>query len=256
MSVNPFDRSSIRIAALSNGDGARHLCCRRQVDESMMADMGLPAEKRRYTIAEYLALEERSDIRHEFHAGEMLAMSGGTFAHSRINMNFSGLLHARLKGHPCYPLDINMRVRIGRRLDYVYADTSIVCGAPQFDPDDPKKTTILNPRVVIEVLSESTESYDRGVKFELYREVPSLEEYVLVSQREPLIESFLRQPDGTWSFKPWKGLEGTVTLRSLEITVPLSEVYVGVEFESPQQGQSPPGGSSPAAPSRSASGAG
>jgi Uma2 family endonuclease len=193
--------------------------------------MGLPVEKTRYTIQEYLRFEEKATERHEFHDGEILAMSGGTYAHSRINMNVGGLLHARLKGHPCHPLDSNMRVRIPNRLRYLYPDTSILCDRPAFDPDDPKQTTITNPRLVVEVLSDSTESYDRGAKFELYRQIPSLHEYVLISQREPLVETFLRQPDGAWLFHACKGIEATVMLRSLEIKLPLTEIYAGVELE-------------------------
>lgn len=124
-----------------------------------------------------------------------------------------------------------MRVRIPRRLRYVYPDISVVCGPPEFDPDDPKKTTIINPRVIAEVLSDSTESYDRGGKFEACREIPSLHEYVLVSQHEPLVEVFLRQTEGAWLFNAWKGLETATALRSLEITLPLSEIYAGLKFK-------------------------
>jgi Uma2 family endonuclease len=193
--------------------------------------MGLPVEKHRYTIAEYLHLEEKATERHEFHEGEILAMSGGTYRHSRINMDFGIALGIRLKGHPCHPLDSNMRVRIPGRLRYLYPDISVVCGQPEFDSDDPKQTTIINPRVVVEVLSESTESYDRGAKFDLYRQIPSLQQYILVSQNQPMIETFLRQSDGAWLFNPWAGLETTLQLRALEIAIPLKEIYAGIEFE-------------------------
>ncbi len=193
--------------------------------------MTVPVEKHRHTIEEYLRLEEKALDRHEFHDGEILAMSGGTYRHSRINTNTLVELATRLKGKPCHPLDSNMRVRIALLPRYVYPDINVVCGPPEFDPADSKQTTILNPRVVVEVLSDSTESYDRGAKFELYREIPSLQEYVLVSQREPLVETFLRQADGTWLFKAWKGAESSVALRSLEVSLPLAEIYSGVEFE-------------------------
>jgi Uma2 family endonuclease len=155
----------------------------------MIAFMGLPAEKRRYTIAEYLEMEEKAVDRHEFHDGEILAMSGGTYAHSRISTNLTIMIGNLLDGHPCHPLGSDMRVRIPGQRDYIYPDISVICGEPQFDPDDPKKTTVINPRVVIEVLPESTESYDRGAKFELYRQIPSLDEYVLVSQLQPQVET-------------------------------------------------------------------
>ncbi len=193
--------------------------------------MGLPAEKHRYTIQEYLQLEERAVDRHEFHNGEILAMSGGTHAHSVINANVIATLHSKLKGSPCVALESNMRVRIAHHGDYAYPDASVVCGKAQFDPDDVKKTTIINPRVVVEVLSDSTESYDRGAKFTLYRQIPSLEEYILVSQREPQIETFLQQPDGSWLFNAWKGSEASAMVRSLDVTLPLAEIYSRVEFE-------------------------
>jgi Uma2 family endonuclease len=126
-----------------------------------------------------------------------------------------------------------MRLRIQGRSSYIYPDISVVCGQPKFDPDDPKQTTILNPRLVVEVLSESTESYNRGAKFDLYRQVPSLEEYVLVSQDQPLVESFMRQDKGAWLLNVFKGLGTAVTLRSLQIELPLAEIYEGVEFENP-----------------------
>src|SRR4051812_38328840 len=166
--------------------------------------MSMPAVKRRYSIAEYLEFEEKAEIRHEFHDGEILAMSGGTYRHSRINTNSMIALGNLLKGNPCHPLDSNMRVRIPSLMSYVYPDISVVCEEPQFDADDPKMTTIINPRVVIEVLSESTEAYDRGTKFDLYRQLPSLEEYVLISQQTPLVETYQRQPKGAWLLNAWK----------------------------------------------------
>jgi Uma2 family endonuclease len=192
--------------------------------------MGPPTQINKYTIQEYLEMEEKAVDKHEFHDGEILMMSGGTLRHSRIVMNTGATLHALLKGKPCFALDSNMRVRISDRWHYVYPDISVVCGAPIFDPDDAKKTTIINPRVVIEVLSESTELYDRGGKFDFYRQIPSLEEYVLVSQSQPMVETYLRQPkDSTWLFSPFKG--PTATLRSLQISMPFAEIYDGIDFE-------------------------
>jgi Uma2 family endonuclease len=193
--------------------------------------MTVPVEKRRYTIAEYLAMEEKAADRHEFHDGEIVAMSGGTYAHSCIVSNINRFLGNRLEGKPCRPLDSNMRVRIPRLALYLYPDTSVVSGSPQFDLDDLRKTTIVNPRVVIEVLSDSTERYDRGEKFGFYRDIVSLEEYVLVSQREPLVETFLRQAEGAWLFNPIKGVQSSIVLRSLQIGIPLAEIYAGVEFD-------------------------
>jgi Uma2 family endonuclease len=205
-------------------------------DRVQFIAMSMPAQEHRYTIAEYLAMEEQAVDRHEFHDGEIMAMSGGTYTHSRINTNLIGGLVQRLRGTPCEPLDSNMRIRIASRASFIYPDISIVCGGPKFDVDDPKRTTIINPRIVVEVLSDSTERYDRGKKFDLYREVTSLEEYVLVSQHETLVETFLRQPEGAWLFMPWKGLGAAMELRSVKLSIPLSEIYAGLTFDAPPAG--------------------
>jgi Uma2 family endonuclease len=123
-----------------------------------------------------------------------------------------------------------MRVRLAFDNRYVYPDLTVVCGEPEFDPLDEKQTTIINPRLVVEVLSGSTEAYDRGVKFAAYRELKSFQEYVLISQDQPLVETFLRQADGTWVLAAARGLEGSMTLRSLQIVVPLAEIYMGITF--------------------------
>ncbi|MDB5290945.1 MAG: hypothetical protein JWL69_2186 [Phycisphaerales bacterium] len=126
-----------------------------------------------------------------------------------------------------------MRVRVPPTDRYVYPDAMVVCGQPQFDPQDPNRTTIINPRVIFEVLSESTEAYDRGAKFTRYREIESLEEFVLVSQDRPLIEAYTRQPGGTWLLAPSSGIDVVAALRSLQISLPLSEIYADVSFATP-----------------------
>jgi len=190
--------------------------------------MSTPTPK---TIAEYLEMEEKSAERHEFHDGEILAMSGGTFDHAGLSTNMSSALHARLRGKPCQVRDSNMRVRITGQNKYVYPDALVVCGGPQFDPEDKNRTTLINPKVIVEVLSNSTESYDRGNKFRLYRNIPSLEEYVLVSQREPLVEVFIRQLDGSWLQKVFEGLAAGVEFKSLELKLPIAEIYEGITCE-------------------------
>lgn len=194
--------------------------------------MGVPAEtiQRRVSVSQYLHAEESAEQRHEFHDGEVLAMSGGTYEHSLIGANLIIALGRRLTGSPCRVLESNMRVRIARANRYLYPDASIVCHEPQFDPQDVKRTTIVNPRIIVEVLSDSTEAYDRGMKFNYYRELEALEEYVLVSQARPLIETFVRQNDKTWLFTTSAGLDGRVALRTVRLELPLAEVYAGVSF--------------------------
>jgi Uma2 family endonuclease len=193
--------------------------------------MTVPAKKPRFSPEEYLRLETAAQDRHEYHAGEILAMSGGTYPHSRICANLIGETRQRLKGSPCFVLERNMRVRLAEADRYVYPDGTIICEEPQFDPRDVHRTTIINPKVVMEVLSDSTEAYDRGAKFSAYRDLESLNEYVLVSQNQPVVESFVRQPEGTWLFSAWRGVEATAALRSVRVDLPLIEIYAGLTFD-------------------------
>lgn len=190
--------------------------------------MTLPVATQRFTPEEYLRLEAAAEMKHEYHAGEILAMSGGTYEHSRISANVIGEIGSRLEGTPCFVLESNMRVRLAREDRYVYPDASVVCGEPRFDPLDAKRTTITNPGLIVEVLSEGTEAYDRGAKFTAYRDLESFEEYVLVSQDLPQIETFARQADGTWVFSVSRGLEAVTRLRTQKIELPLAEVYAGL----------------------------
>lgn len=195
-----------------------------------MTAMGLPAAKRRYTVAEYLELERNSADRHEFNDGEILAMAGGTPEHSLIVANVIREVGNRLKGKPCRVYDTNLRVAVAGPSRYLYPDSSVICGPVEYDLQDASRQTVTNPRLIVEVLSPSTEAYDRGEKFTRYRGIASFQEYVLVSQHTPLVETFYRQPDGTWLVNFFSGLDAVARLRSLDIPLPLQEVYSGVAF--------------------------
>lgn len=193
----------------------------------------LEAPIRRFSVEEYLDRETAAEVRHEYHDGEILAMSGGTYSHSVVITNLLIALGSRLRGAPCRPLESNMRFRIDSRNRYVYPDVTVVCGPPQFDPRDRRQTTLLNPRVVFEVLSDSTQAYDRGEKFDAYRTIASIEEYVLITPDRPLVESYLRQADGSWRLDAYDGLQAVAKLRSLSIDVPLAEIYLDITFPPP-----------------------
>lgn len=195
-----------------------------------MISMGLPAEKQRYTIAEYFQHERSALDKHEYRDGEILLMAGGSNDHSLKIANVIAALHGRLKGKPCRVYDSNLRVRIPRKVLYTYPDVSVICGKSEPDANDSAGETVTNPRLIVEVLSPSTEAYDRGEKFDRYRELESLQEYVLVSHEAPRVETFFRQPDGAWLLTPVSGLGASAKLRSLDIELPLSEVYSGIEF--------------------------
>lgn len=184
--------------------------------------------KTRLTVAEYLAIERQAEFKSEFYDGELFAMAGASFEHNAINDNLVGELHGRLKGGPCRTYSRDLRVRVERTGLYCYPDLVIVCGEPQFAEED--KDTLTNPRVVFEVLSASTERYDRRTKYRHYQQLPSVQEYVLVAQDEALCEQFVRQADGSWTHVLSVGLDATLNLSSVPVSVPLADVYAGVTF--------------------------
>lgn len=190
----------------------------------------LPTPKARYTISEYLAIERDATDKHEYRDGQILMMAGGTADHSLLSANLIRAIGNRLLGKPCQVYESNLRVRIPRKVLFTYPDVQVVCGKRQLDPGDPSGGTIINPRLIVEVLSDSTEVYDRGKKFRRYREIESFQEYVLVSQDHARIETFLRGAEGTWLLTTFEGLDARARLASIEVELPLSEVYAGIEL--------------------------
>jgi Uma2 family endonuclease len=187
----------------------------------------------RLSEEEYLRLEEAAKARHEFRDGQVVDMAGGTIAHIEIGSNLIRELGVRLKGRPCKTLGSDLKVRIGRSGNYFYPDVTVVCGAVEFFPPD-RKTAITNPRLIVEVTSPSTEADDRGKTFTDYRSLDSLQEYLLVSQERMEVETFYRQQDGIWAIGPrFTGAEQSVRLSCLQIEIPITEIYAGVEFVPP-----------------------
>ena len=183
--------------------------------------------KHKLTAAEYLEIERKAEFKSEFYDGEMFAMSGGTYRHSRIKTKLIAALDRRLSGKRCRPTDSDMRVRVSDTGLYTYPDASVVCGRPVFD--DVQADVLLNPTVIFEVLSESTASYDRGKKFWHYRHIPSLNDYVLVSQDEPVIDHYSRQSGGGWLLQTVEGSSGVLKLPSIECELLLVEIYADIE---------------------------
>lgn len=180
------------------------------------------------TPAEYLALERAGEERHEYLAGKIYAMAGGSKRHNRIAGSAYAALYAQLRQRDCVVYPSDMRVKSARTGLYTYPDITIVCGDEEFEDD--KEDTLLNPTVIIEVLSPSTEQYDRGRKFQHYRAIPSLREYVLISQDEYRVERFARQADNTWLLSEATGREGTLELTSVQCLLRLEEVYEKVDL--------------------------
>jgi Uma2 family endonuclease len=191
--------------------------------------MGLPQLKSPVSPEEYLRLEYDAVNKHEYYGGEVFAMAGGSPDHSLLIFNFGGELRNALKGRPCRVYDSNLRVRIRDADAYCYPDISVICGERQFDPQDANKQTILNPTVIIEVLSPGTEAFDRGGKWSDYARIPSLKQFVIVSQNLPRVETYLRQEDDKWQYSAVTGLDATLQLESIQVTLKLQEIYDGVE---------------------------
>ncbi len=197
--------------------------------------MSRASPRQLYSIGEYLSREKKALEKHEYRDGEIISMAGGTADHSLITANLIGELGNRLKGKPCRVYDSNLRVRIARTILYTYSDASVICGEREMDPNDPTGETSTNPRLIVEVLSPSTEAYDRGDKFSRYRQIESLQEYLLVSSAAARVEVFYRQVDGEWLFTAFSGMDATAILRSVETQLPLTEIYSGINFRAEGQ---------------------
>src|SRR4051794_5080983 len=182
------------------------------------------------TTEEYLAAERLSETRSEYLDGGVYPMTGGTANHIRIISNITAELNTQLRGRRCDVFPVDMKVRLPDSQKFFYPDVTVVCGDLQFY--DGRKDIILNPVLVIEVLSPSTEAFDRGAKFRAYQTIETLKEYALVSQDKPLVEQYIRDEGGEWRYKAAEGLESSLTLPSIDCTLKLGAVYDKVDFNS------------------------
>lgn len=188
----------------------------------------MPTAPQRLTAHQYLDLDRAAATRSEYYFGEIIAMSGGSHNHSLISSNILREAGNSLKGTPCYSFNPDMRVKTPTGV-YAYPDVTVVCGEPEFE--DVRQDVLLNPSVIFEVLSPSTEDYDRGKKLLHYRSTPSLKHYVLVSQELARIESFSRNINHTeWLLSEVLGIESTFHVRGMEIELKLADVYDRVVF--------------------------
>lgn len=183
--------------------------------------------KQRYTPEEYLAIERKLESRHEYYQGEMFAMSGASREHNLISMNIAASLHRQFANQPCEVYQHDMRVKVTTIGMYVYPDVVATCKKPRFEDDT--FDTLLNPQLIVEVLSESTEGFDRGMKFESYRKIESLHEYLLVDQNRPHIEHYSRE-HGPWVLSEAHGLESALLLPAVNCRLDLADVYAKVDF--------------------------
>jgi Uma2 family endonuclease len=183
-----------------------------------------PPVHHRYSFAEYLALEESSNVKHEYFAGEIYGMPRGTPDDAALAMNFGAALVSRLRDQPCRVFSSDLRVRVLATGLATYPDVTVVCGPLERDPES--RTTVVNPRLIAEVSSDATEEYDRGDKLEHYKRIPSLAECVLISHREPRVEVWRRGPNDVWR-REEASAGSRLRLESLGCEIAVDEIYRG-----------------------------
>jgi Uma2 family endonuclease len=188
-----------------------------------------PQVKAYYTPEEYLALERQAEDKSEYFNGEIFAMTGASRRHNLVTANVLASLHTQLRGRPCETYPGDMRVKVSPTGLYTYPDVVVVCNEPLFD--DKQRDTLLNPTVLVEVLSESTASYDRGEKFEHYRRLGSLAEYLVAAQNKYHVEHYVRQPDNRWLLSETDDVRATIHLSSIECDLALADIYDKVEVD-------------------------
>ncbi len=189
---------------------------------SFRSSMANPAPHRKYTIEDFVRVEEYSNVRHEYLEGQIYAMAGGTPEHGTYAANIIGLLTAQLGQRPCRVQTSDVRIRVTATGLDTYPDVSVVCGHADRDTDD--RNAITNPTVLVEVLSSSTEDYDRGEKLDHYKRIPSVREVVFVAHDGFRVDLLQRQSDGTWIARSARGGE-SVTLESIGCVLPVDDVY-------------------------------
>ncbi|MFT4155544.1 Uma2 family endonuclease [Parafilimonas sp.] len=179
------------------------------------------------TRQEYLAFERDALDKHEYYKGEIFAMSGASFRHNLIESNLRGALHNFLKDTGCNEFGSNLRIHIPSNTLYTYPDIIVLCNEPAFADDE--FDTITNPSVIIEILSPSTANYDRGAKFDLYREIASLHEYLLIDSAAIHAVLYVKNEDDTWTLSETKDLSQSLTIPSINFTISLADIYNGID---------------------------
>jgi Uma2 family endonuclease len=188
----------------------------------------LPPTKTVYTPEEYLALEETAEFRNEYIDGKIIPMTGGTTIHNQIAGNFYRAFPLSIDSQDYYTYINDVKVWIEACRVYTYPDVLIIEGEPIYQGDNP--VVVVNPKVIIEVLSDSTATYDRTKKFGFYRLLPSLQEYILISQSAYYVEQFSKRDDGQWLFSPVESLENQLTLTSVNFQISMQDLYQRVKF--------------------------
>ena len=185
------------------------------------------AEKALISIEDYLFHERKAELKHEYFQGEIFAMSGASFKHNRISTNTIFSLRSSLKGKTCFPYGSDLRIHIPENSFFTYPDISVICG--EIESTDDKFDTATNPKVIFEILSPSTKNYDKGGKFSLYRQIQSLQDYVLIDSESVMVEKFSKNNDSSWTLHEFKKTTDSFEITSIEVVLVLSDLYDGVE---------------------------
>jgi Uma2 family endonuclease len=186
-------------------------------------------DKQKFTIEEYLQMERASEVKHEYYQGEIFARAGVSNRHITISTNLTGVLYNRLQTSPCHPYGSDMRVHIPENTLFTYPDITIICGdINTFDKD---KDTAIQPTILIEILSKSTRDYDRGGKFKLYRDIPTLKEYMVVDSENIGVEIFRLNENNRWELEEYKNLKEIVTLPSIGVSISMEDIYARTMLE-------------------------
>jgi Uma2 family endonuclease len=189
--------------------------------------MGLP-EIQYISQKDYLETERLALDKHEYYKGEVFAMSGASIAHNRIAVNCTIDIGQKLKGKDCQPYGSDLRIHIPKNTLFTYPDITIICG--EIETTDDKFDTVTNPSVIIEILSTSTRNYDKGEKFTLYREIDSLQEYILIDSERIMVEKFIRNADNSWQLTEYKTIEQSFSISTVNIEMQLLDIYEGVKI--------------------------
>lgn len=187
----------------------------------------LARQPEHYTVEEYLYWERIADVRHEYYDGQIVMMAGGSPRHSLLGANLIAEFHRAVSGSGCRVYTSDLKIRSSPS-QFVYPDVTVVCGELQFH--DAERDVVTNPRLIVEVLSPTTETTDRGVKWLHYQRLSMLRDYLMVSQQEPIIEHYYRDEHGEWQSVIHQGLETIMNISALDCAIPLHRIYDGIEF--------------------------
>lgn len=182
------------------------------------------------SIAEYIAISQEQNQKYEYHDGNIFAMAGGSINHGVIGSNLLDEIGSRLKSKKsnCFPLNSDVRLHIKTRNKILYPDVMVVCG--EIERSETEKESIINPTVIIEVLSDTTEGYDRGDKYYFYQQISSLKEYILVAQDKKQVDVFRRGNENMWRFTRYEAVDQTLKIESIDVAIPFELIYRNVEF--------------------------